>query len=123
MFPCGPWQSHDGEERLARPTAEAESRRILCLHIIGPYAWILIQEVLDAMTSGEGTDVVQRSMQIPPSVTELIPSALSSIGNAVWRLPESPVLPCKQDREMRSGPGQVIVSMNASGEIPDVEPV
>ena len=48
-----------------------------------PYAPILIQEVIAPTNSGGGIDVMQRSMQIHASITELIPAALSSIGIAV----------------------------------------
>ncbi len=64
---------------FAKAVVEAEGRRILGFHIIGPYAPILIQEVIDAMTSGGGIDVIQRSMQIHPAVTELIPAVLSNL--------------------------------------------
>lgn len=68
---------------FAKAIVEAESRRILGYHIIGPYAPVLIQEVIDAMTSSGGIDVIQRSMQIHPAITELIPAALGSLENAV----------------------------------------
>jgi len=68
---------------FAKAIVEAEGKRILGFHLIGPYAPILIQEVIDAMTSGGGIDVIQRSMQIHPAITELIPAALSGLENAV----------------------------------------
>jgi len=67
---------------FAKAVVEAEGRRILGFHIIGPYAPILIQEVIDAMTSGGGIDVIQRSMQIHPAITELIPAAFSDLKEA-----------------------------------------
>ena len=64
---------------FAKAVVEANNGRILGFHIIGPYAPILIQEVIDAMASGGGVDQIQRSMQIHPAITELIPAVLSNL--------------------------------------------
>lgn len=64
---------------FAKAVVEADSSRILGFHIIGPYAPILIQEVVDAMVSGGGIDQIQRSMHIHPSITELIPAVLGNL--------------------------------------------
>ncbi len=67
------------QDGFAKVIADSESRMILGFHIIGPYAPILIQEVIDAMTSGGGIDQIRRSMQIHPSITELIPATFSNL--------------------------------------------
>jgi len=64
---------------FAKAVVEADSRKILGFHIIGPYAPILIQEVIDAMAYGGGIDQIQGSMQIHPAITELIPAVLSDL--------------------------------------------
>jgi dihydrolipoamide dehydrogenase len=58
---------------------EADTGKILGFHIIGPYAPILIQEVLGAMASGGGIDQIQTSMHIHPAITELIPVVFSNL--------------------------------------------
>lgn len=69
------------ENGFAKAIVEANTRKILGFHIIGPYAPILIQEVIDAMSSGGGIDQIQTSMHIHPAIPELIPAALSNLEN------------------------------------------
>jgi mycothione reductase len=64
---------------FAKAVVEADSGRLLGFHIIGPYAPILIQEVVNAMTSGGGIDQITKSMHIHPAISELIPAALASL--------------------------------------------
>ena len=64
---------------FAKAIVEANSRKMLGFHIIGPYAPILIQEVIEAMASGGGIDQIQTSMHIHPAITELIPAVLSNL--------------------------------------------
>jgi mycothione reductase len=71
------------ENGFAKAIVEANTRKILGFHIIGPYAPILIQEVINAMASGGGVDQIQTSMHIHPAITELIPALLSSLKNAI----------------------------------------
>jgi mycothione reductase len=70
------------ENGFAKAVLEAGTRKMLGFHIIGPYAPILIQEVINAMASGSGMDQVQRGMHIHPAITELIPWALSTLENS-----------------------------------------
>jgi mycothione reductase len=70
------------ENGFAKAIVEADTGKILGFHIIGPYAPILIQEVINAMASGNGIDQIQTSMHIHPSITELIPEVLSNLGNS-----------------------------------------
>jgi len=70
------------EERgFAKAIVEAGTGKILGFHIIGPYAPILIQEVVNAMASGGGIDQIQRGMHIHPAITELIPVVLNNLKN------------------------------------------
>lgn len=69
------------ENGFAKAIVEADTGRILGFHIIGPYAPILIQEVINVMASGGGTDQIQTSMHIHPAITELIPEVLSNLKN------------------------------------------
>jgi dihydrolipoamide dehydrogenase len=70
------------ENGFAKAVLESGTRKILGFHIIGPYAPILIQEVINAMASDGGIDEIQMSIHIHPAITELIPALLSSLKNA-----------------------------------------
>ncbi len=67
------------EAGFAKAIIELESARILGFHIIGPHASIIIQEVVNAMTSGGHTDEILGSMHIHPALTELIQRTLNRI--------------------------------------------
>jgi dihydrolipoamide dehydrogenase len=71
------------EKGFAKAIVEADTGKILGFHIIGPYAPILIQEVINAMASGSGIDQIQTSMHIHPAITELIPEVLSNLKNTI----------------------------------------
>jgi mycothione reductase len=64
---------------FAKAVVEEESGRILGFHIIGPYAPILIQEVIGTMASGGTTDNIFASMHIHPAIPELILETLSNL--------------------------------------------
>lgn len=66
------------ENGFAKAIVQAKTRKILGFHIIGPYAPILIQEVIDIMASGGGIDQIEAGMHIHPAIPELIPAVLSS---------------------------------------------
>ncbi len=67
------------ENGFAKAIVEAGTGKMLGFHIIGPYAPILIQEVINAMASGATVEQIQASMHIHPAVTELIPRVLSNL--------------------------------------------
>ena len=69
------------ENGFAKAIVEADTGKILGFHIIGPYAPILIQEVINVMASGGSIDQIQTSMHIHPAITELIPEVLSNLKN------------------------------------------
>jgi len=78
------WDVAQGEAMVekngfAKVIVETDTRKILGFHIIGPYAPILIQEVINAMASGATVDNIQGSMHIHPAMTELIPNVLSNL--------------------------------------------
>ena len=66
------------KEGFAKLIVEKESNRILGFHIIGPYAPELIQEVVNAMTSGGGMEELSQGIHIHPSLTELVQYTLNS---------------------------------------------
>jgi mycothione reductase len=70
------------EEGFAKAIVEKDSDRILGFHIIGPYAPVLIQEVVNAMTSGGYIAELNEGIHIHPALSELIPTAVNSTGEA-----------------------------------------
>jgi mycothione reductase len=66
-------------EGFAKAIVARDSRRILGFHIIGPYAPILIQEVVNAMQSGGYGDEIGDGIHIHPALSELVPLALSNL--------------------------------------------
>ena len=71
------------ENGFAKAIVEADTGKILGFHIIGPYAPILIQEVINAMASGGGINQIQAGMHIHPAITELIPNVLGNLSDRV----------------------------------------
>jgi mycothione reductase len=71
------------ETGFAKAIVEANTGKILGFHIIGPYAPILIQEVIDAMASGGGINQIQAGMHIHPAITELIPNVFTNLTDTV----------------------------------------
>ena len=67
------------KEGFAKAIVEKGSNRILGFHIIGPYAPELIQEVVNAMTSGGGMEELQQGIHIHPALSELVPYTISSL--------------------------------------------
>jgi phosphoglycolate phosphatase-like HAD superfamily hydrolase len=55
------------------------SSKILGLHIIGPYAPELIQQVVNAMTSGGGMEKLGQGIHIHPALSELVQYTLNSL--------------------------------------------
>ena len=59
---------------------ERESERIVGAHVAGPYASMLIQELVNAMYAGnQGPSDMRRSMYIHPALNEVVQRALSSL--------------------------------------------
>ena len=79
------WDVAKGEammekEGFAKAIVERDSSRILGFHIIGPYAPVLIQEVVNAMASRGHIDEINEGIHIHPALSELIPVTLNSLG-------------------------------------------
>jgi dihydrolipoamide dehydrogenase len=59
---------------------EQKTGKILGGHIIGPYASMLIQEIINAMTTGERTFLpIVRGLHIHPSMTEVVQNAFGNL--------------------------------------------
>ena len=65
-------------EGFAKAIIEEETDKILGFHIIGPYAPILIQEVINAMQSKGNVHEIFEGTHIHPAMTELIPTTLGN---------------------------------------------
>ncbi|MFC1866269.1 dihydrolipoyl dehydrogenase [Chloroflexota bacterium] len=67
------------KEGFAKAIVEKDSSKILGFHIIGPFAPELIQEVVNAMTSGGGMEELWQGIHIHPALSELVLYTLSSL--------------------------------------------
>jgi dihydrolipoamide dehydrogenase len=65
-------------EGFSKAIVNKENGKILGFHIIGPYAPILIQEVVNAMALGGQIGFIGQGMHIHPALSELI---LRTLGN------------------------------------------
>lgn len=68
---------------FAKAIVEREDGRILGFHVIGPYAPILIQEVVDAMAHEETASWLARGMRIHPALPEVVVNALFNLREPV----------------------------------------
>lgn len=66
------------ENGFAKAIVETKSNKILGFHIIGPYAPILIQEVINVMAAAGNINHLQTGLHIHPALPELI---LRTLGN------------------------------------------
>jgi len=66
-------------ESFAKLILEKDSGKILGFHIIGPYAPILIQEVINAMSSMGTVVPIIRGMHIHPALPEVIQATLQNL--------------------------------------------
>ncbi len=64
---------------FAKAIVERKTGRILGMHIVGPEAALLIQEVVNVMAAGGTVRDVGTGMHIHPALSELIPSALYNL--------------------------------------------
>jgi mycothione reductase len=67
------------KEGYAKAIVEKDSEKILGFHIIGPYAPELIQEVVNAMTSGGNINELNQGIHIHPALSELVPTTVNSL--------------------------------------------
>jgi len=64
---------------LAQITNKYPEDKEWIVPIIGPYAPILIQEVVNAMTSGGHIDEINEGIHIHPALSELIQTTVNSL--------------------------------------------
>lgn len=64
---------------FAKAIVDKKTNKILGFHIIGPYAPILIQEVINAMALGGDINYIGRGMHIHPALSELILTTFSKL--------------------------------------------
>ena len=64
---------------FAKAIVERGSGRILGFHLIGPYAPILIQEVVDAMAHDRTTGWLAQALRIHPAMPEVVVNALFNL--------------------------------------------
>jgi dihydrolipoamide dehydrogenase len=67
------------KEGFAKAVVDRDRGTILGFHIIGPHAPVLIQEVINAMTSGGHLPEINEGIHIHPALSELIPVTLNGI--------------------------------------------
>ena len=67
------------EEGFAKAIVDAESRTILGFHLIGPYAPILIQEVIDVMATDGRASALSFGMHIHPALPEVVAAAMEQL--------------------------------------------
>ncbi len=67
------------EDSFAKAIVNKEDNKILGFHIIGPYASILIQEVINVMANNMEMNAIFKDTHIHPALTELIPSTFSNL--------------------------------------------
>jgi dihydrolipoamide dehydrogenase len=67
------------EDGFAKAIVERRTGKILGFHIIGPYAPILIQEVISAMANDADIAWLGRGMHIHPALPELVLRALANL--------------------------------------------
>ena len=67
------------EDGFAKAIVDGETGKILGFHIVGPYAPMLIQEVITAMANDVPVGWLGRGMHIHPALPELVVSALANL--------------------------------------------
>jgi len=67
------------KEGFAKAIVDKDSTGILGFHITGPYAPELIQEVVNAMTSGGGMEELGHGIHIHPALSELVQYTLNNL--------------------------------------------
>jgi dihydrolipoamide dehydrogenase len=67
------------KEGFSKVIVDKSSNKILGFHIIGPYAPELIQEVVNAMTSGGNMEELGQGIHIHPALSELVLYTLNSL--------------------------------------------
>jgi mycothione reductase len=64
---------------FAKAIVEKCTRRVLGFHIIGPYAAMLIQEVVNAMINKTDVKSVTGCMHIFPALSNIVPATFDNL--------------------------------------------
>lgn len=67
------------QDGFAKAITEKDSGKLLGFHIVGPYAPELIQEVVNAMTSGGESNEIRQAIHIHPSLSELVQDTIANL--------------------------------------------
>lgn len=67
------------EEGFCKAIVKKDVDKILGFHIIGPYASILIQEVIIAMANNLNIRAMNKGMHIHPSLSEVVMATLGNL--------------------------------------------
>ncbi len=67
------------KDGYAKAIVEKSSRRLLGLHVIGPYASFIIQEAANVIADRGGVNAIINKMHTFPTLPELIPEALGNL--------------------------------------------
>ncbi len=67
------------KDGFAKAIVDKKTKKLLGFHIIGPYAPLLIQEVINAMSLGSELAYIAHGMHIHPALSELILNTLSNL--------------------------------------------
>lgn len=70
------------EDGFAKAIVEGKTRKILGFHIIGSYAPILIQEIVNAIANNVKVDSIFHSMHIHPAMSEIVTKTLGKVKEA-----------------------------------------
>jgi dihydrolipoamide dehydrogenase len=65
---------------FAKAIVDRETQKLLGFHIIGPYAPILIQEVVNALAAGGDMSPMFQGMHIHPAMPEVVLRAMANLG-------------------------------------------
>lgn len=77
---CAKGEAIGATDEFVKVLADSNDRRILGAHIIGPYASILIQGVINVMYApGENLDVMLDAMHIHPAMPEVVERAFGAL--------------------------------------------
>jgi len=64
---------------FAKAIVEKDTRRILGFHVIGPHAPSIVQEVINAMTSGGHIAEIEKALHIHPALPELVQAVFRNL--------------------------------------------
>ncbi|HTY81261.1 MAG TPA: dihydrolipoyl dehydrogenase [Dehalococcoidales bacterium] len=67
------------KDNFAKAIVDAKTEKIIGFHIIGPFAPLIIQEVITNMVSGGKLGHIEQAMHIHPAIPELILKTLSNL--------------------------------------------